>query len=107
MDLSNAIQTQFHAALTMLERAVDACPDTLWDDATYTNRFWHIAYLRLVLRPPLFAKVRKTFVPGPNSDLNTSLWAVSHGRYTNHSAIKEAYSQADIREYIAEVVRAN
>ncbi|MCO5187566.1 MAG: DinB family protein [Anaerolineae bacterium] len=101
MDLSNAIQTQFHAALTMLERAVDACPDTLWDDATYTNRFWHIAYHALFYVHLYLQKSEETFVP----------WAKQRPEYQfmgsvpwpphEPPAIDEAYSQADIREYIA------
>jgi len=28
----------------MLERAVSACPDNLWDDPRYHNRFWLLTY---------------------------------------------------------------
>ena len=35
---------QYLAALAMLRQAIESCPDTLWLDTKYTNRFWHIAY---------------------------------------------------------------
>jgi len=28
----------------MLKKAVENCPESLWDDAEYKNRFWHIAF---------------------------------------------------------------
>lgn len=36
--------SQYLAALTMLQRSIDACPESVWLDAQYTNPFWHIAY---------------------------------------------------------------
>lgn len=39
-----ALQRQYHAALAMLRSAVEAFPDTLWDDPTAANAGWQVAY---------------------------------------------------------------
>ena len=38
------IKSQYRASLAMLKEAVAKCTDALWDDPSYSNRFWHIAY---------------------------------------------------------------
>lgn len=39
-----AFTSQYRAGLAMLRGAIASCPEELWDDASYHNRFWHIAY---------------------------------------------------------------
>ncbi|MDE0222883.1 MAG: hypothetical protein OXJ90_26685 [Spirochaetaceae bacterium] len=55
-----AFVSQYQAGLDMLEAAVRACPDGAWDNPTYVNRYWHIAYhalfyVHLYLFPTLSA----------------------------------------------------
>ena len=38
------LKSQLHAALAMLKDAIDKCPDDVWLDEGYTNRYWQIAY---------------------------------------------------------------
>ncbi len=40
----NNIVRQYRAPLAMLKQAIELCPESLWLDASYTNKFWHIAY---------------------------------------------------------------
>ena len=40
----DAVISQYRAALEMLKLAVNNCPDSLWNDPGYANKFWHIAY---------------------------------------------------------------
>jgi hypothetical protein len=44
MTIQDSIKSQYYAALEMFRQAVVTCPDTLWDDPRYANRFGHIAY---------------------------------------------------------------
>ena len=44
MSVKQTVKSQYFAALAMLKQAVEACPDTLWDDPGYESPFWHIAY---------------------------------------------------------------
>jgi hypothetical protein len=38
------LKSQYHAALAMLEQAIDRCPETLWCVPANPNPFWHVAY---------------------------------------------------------------
>ncbi len=44
LDILQSVARQYGAALTMLGKAIEACPETLWLSEDYHNRFWHIAY---------------------------------------------------------------
>ncbi len=60
MDAKRVIQAQYLAALDMLCDAVAQCPEELWDDPAYRNRFWQVAfhalfYVHLYLQPNLEA----------------------------------------------------
>jgi hypothetical protein len=60
MSVNSIIQSQYQAALDMLKEAVSLCPEELWDDTAYKNRFWNIAYhalfyTHLYLQPNLEA----------------------------------------------------
>jgi hypothetical protein len=38
------LKSQLHASLAMLKDAIDKCPDDVWLDEGYANRYWQIAY---------------------------------------------------------------
>jgi hypothetical protein len=44
MNVRWVIKSQLRAALEMLRQAIARCPESLWDDQQYKNRFWHVAY---------------------------------------------------------------
>jgi hypothetical protein len=39
-----ALKGQYHAALAMLQRTLEQCPDELWDRKDQVNAFWQVAY---------------------------------------------------------------
>jgi hypothetical protein len=56
MDIHEIIRSQYRAALEMHRQAVVRCPDSMWQDETNKNRFWHVAYhalfyIHLYLQP--------------------------------------------------------
>ena len=56
MHTKKIIQTQMLAALEMLKRAIEKCPEMLWLSNEYKNPFWHVAfhtlyYTHLYLQP--------------------------------------------------------
>ncbi len=56
MDASTLLQSQYGAALAMLEEVVQKCPAPIWDDLQDKNRFWRVAfhtlyYTHLYLQP--------------------------------------------------------
>lgn len=44
MNLHEVITSQYNASLEMFENSLSSCPESLWQDASYENRFWHIAF---------------------------------------------------------------
>lgn len=69
--VSSAFRSQYIGALTMLKNSIIACPEEVWNDSSYGNRFWHLAYhslffAALYLSPSLkdsnlWDKCRKTY----------------------------------------------
>lgn len=65
------IQQQFGAAVDMLERAMRACPDELWGDATKRPEwaaknvvgFWYLAFHTLFFVDYYLAENAETFMP--------------------------------------------
>ncbi len=43
-DLKTVVWQQFGAAIDMLENAMQACPNELWNDRTRQPEFWQLAY---------------------------------------------------------------
>jgi hypothetical protein len=44
MAVRDALRSQYHAALAMVRRAIERCPDEVWVDEEPVNAFWHLAY---------------------------------------------------------------
>jgi hypothetical protein len=42
--LRSILKSQLHASLAMLKDAIEKCPDDVWLDDRFTNRYWQIAY---------------------------------------------------------------
>ncbi len=58
-----ALGRQFAAAIQMIRSAIEACPDTLWDDRTDGSPFWHLAYHALYYVDLYLSDDEKTFHP--------------------------------------------
>jgi hypothetical protein len=57
------IKSQYWAALAMLREAIEKCPDPLWEDGTYSNPFWNIAYHALFFTHLYLQPTNDDFVP--------------------------------------------
>ena len=55
------ISRQFAAAIQMLRSAIEACPDTLWDNRFEGSPFWHLAYHALFFIDFYLSYDEKTF----------------------------------------------
>jgi hypothetical protein len=42
--IQSHLVSQYQASLAMLRKAIHSCPEDLWLNADFRNRFWHIAY---------------------------------------------------------------
>ena len=42
--MRDALWRQFGAAIDMLENAIHACPDEIWNDRSRTPEYWYLVY---------------------------------------------------------------
>lgn len=100
MNIKHAINSQYHAALDMLEHAIQGCPDDLWDSGAYKNRSWNIVihvlfYTHFYLQPS-----EADFVPMAGSNIEYR----KLGEYSNVDAdgkVPDANSKAQLLDYLA------
>jgi hypothetical protein len=89
MNTKEIIKSQYLASLEMLRGAVIQCPDSLWDDPAYKNRFWHVVYHALFYTHLYLQPSEQDFIPWPKN------WSGSNE--LDHAG--EPYSKDEILEY--------
>lgn len=57
------ISRQFAAAIQMIQMAIKACPDDIWDDRRNGSPFWHLAYHALFYTDFYLSENDKIFKP--------------------------------------------
>jgi DinB superfamily len=63
MTMRNALKSQYHAALAMLQEAIESCPPGLWADDGAVNPFWRVAYHALFYTDFYLQPSEHGFVP--------------------------------------------
>ncbi len=58
-----ALWPQFGAAIDMLENAMDACPDELWNDRSQQPEFWYLVYHTLFFLDLYLSGAVEGYVP--------------------------------------------
>ncbi len=96
---SDAVQSQYLAALAMLRSAVVQCPDAVWADPADDNPFWLIAYHAVFYTHLYVHPTEADFVPW---ELNRSglqfMGETPEGQ--------EPYTQAELLAYIDHTTQA-
>ena len=80
MSLQDVLKSQYHASLTMLRDAIDACPAELWTDPTYVNQFWQVAYHTLFYTDFYLQASESAFVPWEKHRPKHNFFASGHAR---------------------------
>jgi DinB superfamily len=62
-DWQSIVWNQFGASIEMLENAIAACPDTLWDDRTQRPEFWYVAFHALFFLDFYLSDSEEAFAP--------------------------------------------
>jgi len=93
LNIKGAIQSQYHAALSMLQQSIENCPEALWFDSEPANKYWQVTfhvlfYTHLYLQPSESVFVRWSKHRGESQSL---------GKPESF----EPYTQADMLEYLA------
>ena len=100
MNTLGVIQSQYQAALTMLEQAISRCPNELWVDPSRSTSFWQVAYHALFFTHLYLAPSEETFQPwAKHRDEYQFLGALP---WPPHRApiINDPYTQAEVLEYL-------
>lgn len=101
MNAKNAIMSQYHASLDMLEQAIVACPDTLWDDRGYKNVFWRVAYHTLCYTHLYLQDSEQGFVPWVRRRDEREPLSRTLRDLEEKLGIVEPYTREEILEYLA------
>lgn len=94
MIMQKVIQSQYLAALAMLEKAIAECPDALWNNPADKNKFWHVAYHALFYTHFYIQPAESDFTSWTKHREN-------YGSMEPRNDIREPYSKADLLEYVA------
>lgn len=102
MSTQTVINSQFHAALDMLEQTIQRCPDSLWYDDAPKNRTWHIAYHALFYTHLYLQPTGADFVPWAKHRENYNVMGgrLGYPPFTE-VVIDQPYSQAALLDYLA------
>lgn len=96
------ISRQFAATIQMIQSAIKACPNNLWDDRTDGSPFWHLAYHALfytdfylsendkVFKPMEYHKDKANFLPGDYKEFGGIV-----------STPEKAFTQKQLLDYTA------
>jgi len=95
MDTKAVIQSQFLAALEMLKKAIEQCPEAMWADPLPQNKFWHIAFHALFYAHFYLHPSEQDFVAW---DKHRDVVSLSS---SDDPDTVQPYSQAEMLEYLA------
>jgi hypothetical protein len=101
LNVPAAITSQFGAALEMLEKAVEACPEPLWLAVDCPNRFWHVAYHALFFTHLYLEAGEKAFQPWTKHRPNYQILGATPWPPHERPTIGEPFSRQDVLEYLA------
>lgn len=96
--MKTELTSQYKAALKMLEGTIEKCPDTLWNDGSYTNIFWQIVYHTLHYTNLYVAKDEESFIPWPKHVDNWHRFDAVN-KDPKRGTIGFNYSKADLLDY--------
>jgi len=101
MDVSAALKSQYHASLKALRRAVERCPDELWDDpADGSAAFWRVAYHVLFFTHFYLQKDEHSFTPWSRHQPDAHYLGNVPSDDNRPPCPCEPYTRDDIFEYL-------
>jgi uncharacterized damage-inducible protein DinB len=90
--MKHLIQSQFGAAIDMLENATGACPDELWADRSQQPEFWYLAFHTLFFLDLYLSDSAVGFAPPSPFTLSEMAF---DGRMP-----ERAYTKAELQTYL-------
>ncbi len=103
MDVRSALKGQYHAALAMLRRVVERCPEPIWLSGEHPRLVWRIAYHALFCTHLYLQTDSESFVPW--SEHRTDSNNIEELPWPPHDmpAKCEPYTREQVLTYLAEL----
>jgi hypothetical protein len=89
-----ALYQQFAAAITMLENAIRACPDALWDDRKQWAPFWQIVHHTVYYLDLYFTEFDEILTTSPKNNGSDHRLETKPDRIRSKSELLKHLSQA-------------
>jgi hypothetical protein len=99
--MRKAINSQFLAALAMLEQTIERCPADLWDDPQAKDQFWQIAYHALFYTHLYLQESETAFRPWAKYRKDYHFLGPIPWEGNRMPDIGEPYTQIEVLEYLA------
>lgn len=96
--------SQYGAALAMLSKAVELCPDDLWLASKYHNPFWHVAY-HTVFYTHFYAQPSQAEAIMWPKHVQDSQYLRGHPSAPADPVADVPYGKADFQEFLEECRR--
>jgi hypothetical protein len=102
----SVINRQFAAAIQMVQAAVEACPDGLWDDRSHGTPFWHLAYHTLFYADFYFSPNPESFQAREFHSHNANFLPGDYAQYAGVVSTPEnALTKTQLLDYAAHCLR--
>jgi hypothetical protein len=101
VDIRKAVDSQFLAALTMLEQTIQRCPPDLWVDPQAKDQFWQIAYHALFYTHLYLQESEATFRPWAKYRKDYHFLGPIPWEGNRMPEIGEPYTHAEVLDYLA------
>jgi hypothetical protein len=97
--LLHHVARQYQASLGMLGKGIELCPESLWTDEEYPNRFWHIAYHTIFYAHLYLQPSEADFQPWVKHRPDYQYLGKRPGAPQDKPNIETCYSKAEVWEY--------
>lgn len=100
MEIKWILQSQYGAALAMLEQVVQKCPASLWDDDQCHNRVWRVAFHVLFFTHLYLAPTEAEYVKWPKHRDEAQHLGPIFWENNREPVVGDPYTPAEILEYL-------
>ena len=104
--MKRVLKSQYLAALEMLRRAIRRCPETLWDDPAFKNRFWRVAYHTLFYADLYLSRSEKEFKPWEKHRDEVNFLGAIPWKPKGRAKKFAPYSRKEVLEYLQRVAES-
>lgn len=99
LNILEGVGRQYRAALEMLGNAVRQCPESAWLDASFPNKYWHLAYHALFYTHLYMQESEADFTPWRKHRPDYQFLGTTPWPPYDRPKIETPYNKEDILEF--------